>query len=78
MDAAYAGSAFICPEFQYLMYGIEVIEFCNNLDSFQTIETCPKVRLIIQYESKQMDVGQFRLLSSMVSPNTPNIELSDI
>lgn len=24
MDAAYAGSAFICPEFQYLLKGIQV------------------------------------------------------
>lgn len=24
VDAAYAGSAFICPEFQYLMKGVEV------------------------------------------------------
>jgi aromatic-L-amino-acid decarboxylase len=24
VDAAYAGSAFICPEFQYLMQGIQV------------------------------------------------------
>ena len=28
IDAAYAGSAFICPEFQYLLKGIEVM-WCN-------------------------------------------------
>lgn len=27
VDAAYAGNAFICPEFQYLMKGIEVINY---------------------------------------------------
>lgn len=27
VDAAYAGSAFICPEFQYLLKGIEVFSF---------------------------------------------------
>ncbi|XP_054159874.1 tyrosine decarboxylase-like [Oppia nitens] len=29
VDAAYAGSAFICPEFQYLMYGIEYASSFN-------------------------------------------------
>ncbi len=26
VDAAYAGNAFICPEFRYLMRGIEVLD----------------------------------------------------
>lgn len=32
VDAAYAGSAFICPEFKYLMAGIEV-HIIPNLQS---------------------------------------------
>ena len=30
VDAAYAGNAFICPEFQYLLKGIEVWFFYQN------------------------------------------------
>lgn len=26
VDAAYAGSAFICPEFRHLLNGVEVLE----------------------------------------------------
>jgi hypothetical protein len=33
VDAAYAGSAFICPEFQYLMKGIEVKIHLDKLES---------------------------------------------
>ena len=33
VDAAYAGNAFICPEFRYLMRGIEVLD-----GNFKTID----------------------------------------
>jgi len=44
VDASYAGNAFICPEYQYLMKGIEVgftlsinYVFINNLPSISSM-----------------------------------------
>jgi len=30
IDAAYAGSAFVCPEFRPLLNGVEVSQFSHN------------------------------------------------
>lgn len=55
IDAAYAGSAFICPEFRPLLNGIEVgsaiyIPTVLNLDHFGTVRKF--VHLLAQYFSR--------------------------
>lgn len=62
VDAAYAGNSFICPEFQYLLKGVEVRPVCG-IDSHS--HSVPAVRVLLQHESQQVDARQLRLLSSL-------------
>lgn len=65
VDAAYAGSAFICPEFRHLLNGIEVNDDDHDPDRItdenrnHVLTPIHTVRRIVQFESTQMAVGQF-------------------
>lgn len=62
VDAAYAGSAFICPEFRHFMNGVELTQsFAFNPSKWLMVS----VEGILRKE-KLFDLGAFRLYGDVV------------
>ena len=62
VDAAYAGNSFICPEFQYLLKGVEASFTLLHTGTHTHPDDVFAVRLLLQHESQQVDARELRLL----------------
>ena len=73
VDASYAGSAFICPEFRHLMKGVKnkkpehfFSKVAKRVLLYFLRTFSDRVRPELQHEPKQVDAGQLRLQHHVV------------
>lgn len=77
VDAAYAGSAFICPEFKYLLHGIEMASSFNmNPNKWMLVNFDCSTMWLMRLPSFLLSIPSWLLKGSGIASSSPRPWLS--